>query len=148
MFLILGLSKKAQSNMNSTTPEQFHFKDDGNIPNSKHPLLLYRDAFEGRKDKGATWLEKHFKENNWYNSWRWGIFPYHHYHSTSHEVLGCFQGSALLHVGGKNGEKVKIEAGDIVVIPAGVGHKCISHSSDFTVVGAYPNGSSYDLMRA
>lgn len=133
--------------MNSITPEQFLFEDDGRIPNSKHPLLLYSDAFEQRVDEGAKWLENRFKKNNWYNSWRWGVFPYNHYHSTSHEVLGCFQGNALLHLGGEGGDKIKIKAGDIVIIPAGVGHKCISHSADFTVVGAYPNGSSYDLMR-
>jgi len=147
MAFFLGLSTKAQLNMNSITPEQFHFKDDGKIPNSKHPLLLYRDAFELYGDEGASWLEKQFKENNWHNSWRWGVFPYHHYHSTSHEVLGCFQGRALLHLGGESGQKVEIHAGDIVIIPAGVGHKCVSHSPDFTVVGAYPNGSRYDLMR-
>lgn len=147
MLLLLGYSPKKQSDMDSITPENFVFKDDGKIPNSNLPLLLYRNAFEKRGDEGAQWLEKHFKENNWYNSWRWGVFPYHHYHSTSHEVLGCFQGDALLHLGGETGEKVKIKAGDIVIIPAGVGHKCISHSSDFTVVGAYPNGSSYDLLK-
>lgn len=147
MLILLGYSPKPQSDMDSITPEQFVFKDDGKIPNNSLPLLLYRDAFENRGDEAARWLEEHFKENNWYNSWRWGVFPYHHYHSTSHEVLGCFRGNALLHLGGENGKKVEIEAGDIVIIPAGVGHKCISHSSDFTVVGAYPNGSSYDLMR-
>jgi len=53
----------------------------------------------------------------------------------------------LLHLGGEQGEKVNVEAGDIIVIPAGVGHKCISHSGDFTVVGAYPNGLSPDLNK-
>ena len=133
--------------MTSPTPKQFLFKDNGKIPNSPLPLLLYHDAFRQRGDEGARWLESRFKENNWYNSWRWGVFAYHHYHSISHEVLGCFQGTALLHLGGESGQKVTIKAGDIVIIPAGVGHKCISHSRDFTVVGAYPNGRSYDLLR-
>lgn len=41
---------------------------------------------------------------------------------------------------------MKAQAGDIIVIPAGVGHKCITHSSDFTVLGAYPFHLSPDLM--
>lgn len=62
-------------------------------------------------------------------------------------MLGVFSGSALLHLGGEKGEKVNVQAGDIIVIPAGTGHKCISHSDDFTVVGAYPNGMVPDLNK-
>lgn len=125
----------------------FYFKDDGIIPNSKFQLLVYQNAFTERGNAGAEFLEKKFKSNSWYNSWRWGVYPFHHYHSTSHEVLGVFQGNALLHMGGPKGEKINVKAGDILIIPAGVGHKCISHSDDFTVVGAYPNGMSYDLIK-
>lgn len=128
-------------------PDKFYFKDDGSIPNSQNPLLLYRNVFSGRGDEGAKWLEETFAANNWKNSWRWGVYSFHHYHSISHEVLGVFSGSALLHLGGEKGEKVEVQAGDVMVIPAGVGHKCISHSNDFTVVGAYPNGTSPDMNK-
>lgn len=132
---------------NNTSPAKLYFKDDGSIPNSRYPLLLYRDAFTARGDAGADWLEKRFAANNWSNSWRWGVYPFHHYHSNTHEVLGVFSGSALLQLGGEKGDKVNVNAGDIMVIPAGVGHKCLSHSDDFTVVGAYPNGLQPDLNR-
>lgn len=128
-------------------PEEFVFKSDGIIPNGRLPLLVYRNAFSERGNSGAEWLEHTFKANNWYNSWRWGIYPFHHYHSNTHEVLGVFQGSAEVHMGGSKGKKMKISAGDILIIPAGVGHKCLSHSDDFTVVGAYPNGMEPDLVR-
>lgn len=129
-----------------TEPEVFYFKDDGNIPNSKYPLLLYRNAFSKRGDKGAAWLEQHFLNNNWSNSWRDGIFTFHHYHSITHEALGIYSGSALVHLGGEEGSKINIQAGDIIVIPAGVGHKNLE-SDDLGVVGAYPGGMMYDLMR-
>lgn len=127
-------------------PETFLFKDDGIIPNSKYPLLLYRDAFRGRGGAGAEWLERHFMENNWSNSWRNGIFTFHHYHSITHEVLGIYSGSALVHMGGEAGTKLTVVAGDIIVIPAGVGHKKLE-SESLGVVGAYPGGMMYDLMR-
>ena len=60
-------------------------------------------------------FEQLFTENGWPGAWRNGIFSFHHYHSTSHEVLGIYAGKALVHLGGENGEKVNIEAGDIII---------------------------------
>ncbi|MDN3547778.1 cupin domain-containing protein [Mucilaginibacter aquaedulcis] len=127
-------------------PEKLYFKDDGKIPNSKYPLLLYHNAFELRDNEGADWLEKHFAANNWTNSWRNGVYSFHHYHSTSHEVLGVYSGSVLLHLGGEQGQKVKVKAGDIIVIPAGVGHKNLG-SDNLGIVGAYPDGRSWDVNK-
>lgn len=126
-------------------PETFFFKDDGEIPNNKFPLLLYRNAFSERNEKGAAWLEQIFLANNWSNSWRNGIFDFHHYHSVTHEVLGIYSGSALVHMGGEQGKKLTVTAGDIIVIPAGVGHKNLE-SEDLGVVGAYPGGMMWDMM--
>ena len=126
--------------------EKLYFKDDGKIPNSKFPLLLYRNAFAERQETGAAWLEQKFASHNWTNSWRNGVYSFHHYHSTSHEVLGIYAGTALLHLGGEQGQKVKVSAGDIIVIPAGVGHKNLG-STSLGVVGAYPDGRNWDLNR-
>ena len=145
---LLAFSPNIKKFKNSTRmkPEEFLFKDDGKIPNSKYPLLLYKNAFFQRNDEGAEWLEKHFSAYNWTNSWRNGVYPFHHYHSTSHEVLGVYSGTALLHLGGEQGQKVKVEAGDIIVIPAGVGHKNLS-DDNLGIVGAYPDGRSWDINK-
>ena len=127
-------------------PLQLLFKDDGKIPNSKYPLLIYKNAFLQRGSDGAQWLEDHFASLNWSNSWRNGIYDFHHYHSTSHEVLGVYSGRALVQLGGEQGEKLTIEAGDIIVIPAGVGHKNLG-GENLGVVGAYPDGRTWDINR-
>lgn len=142
--LMLVLPVNAIASMN--TIKQLNLKDDGVIPNNKLPLILYKNAFDERGRQGAQWLEERFRSNNWTNSWRNGIYSFHHYHSTTHEVLGVYSGSALVHLGGEQGEKVRIEAGDIVVIPAGVGHKNLG-SENLGVVGAYPDGRRWDLMK-
>lgn len=117
------------------------FEDDGKIPNNQDcALLIYKNAFT-TKDQPREIL----KENNWSNAWRGGVFSYHHYHSNSHEVLVVDGGSGELHMGGESGSKIKIEFGDVLIIPAGVGHKLLNSSRDFAVIGAYPNGKSYDL---
>ena len=146
---VLGLSLLAIPKFSwaeTPEPKTLYFKDDGKIPNSKYPLLHYRDVFDARGSEGASWLEQRFADNEWTNSWRNGVYSFHHYHSTSHEVLGIYSGKALLHQEGEQGEKVEVNAGDVIMIPAGVGHKNLD-SENLGVVGAYPNGRSWDLLR-
>lgn len=126
-------------------PIQLTFKDDGKIPNSHLPLLVYKGVFaEDTLDADA--MIAHFKNNGWRNAWKNGVYDYHHFHSITHEVIGIYQGFATLQFGGENGKQITVEAGDVVVIPAGVGHKRMDQSDDFAVVGAYPNGCDFDIM--
>ena len=121
----------------------YHFKDDGKIPNSKYPLVIYKSVLP----KDASMIEKIFESHRWSNSWRDGIYSYHHFHSIAHEVLGVYQGSALLHLGGEKGQRVQVNMGDVIIIPAGVGHKCLESTDDFKVVGAYAGGRDWDIMK-
>ncbi len=120
-------------------------KDDGTFPNNKLPLILYRQAIEISGADPAAAVEKVFHENKWGNSWRNGIYPYHHYHSTAHEVLGIYAGKATVQLGGPEGITVELTAGDVVVIPAGVAHKRLDSDSKFACVGAYPPGQEWDM---
>lgn len=116
--------------------------DDGRFPNNgERPVLVYHGAVDVRPES----IESLFASNGWTGSWRNGVFPYHHYHSNTHEVLGCYRGSAQIQLGGDTGDVYELAAGDVVVIPAGVAHKRLSQSPDFHVVGAYPEGRSPDM---
>jgi len=128
-------------------PQQFRFEDDGIFPNSVLPLLLYWQAFTSEAEDLGSVVEQRFAENDWTNSWRNGVYSFAHYHSATHEALGVFCGAATLRIGGEHGKDVEVHAGDVVVIPAGVAHQNIGASADFAVVGAYPNGREWDLLR-
>ena len=125
--------------------EIFRLAPDGAIPNSTHPALVYRAVFSQRDDAGAQWLERRFADNGWTDAWRWSVYPFHHFHSNTHEVLGAFAGKALLQLGGEHGPEVDLRAGDVVVIPAGVAHRKLRESGGFQVVGAYPEGREPDM---
>jgi uncharacterized protein YjlB len=124
---------------------ELRFEDDGVFPNSRLPVLLYRGATEG---DGPEALERLFAKNDWPPQWRDTVFTFHHYHSRSHECLGVATGHATLRLGGPHGQEVRVEAGDVVVIPAGVAHQRVVASTDFMVVGAYPPGEEdFDTLR-
>jgi uncharacterized protein YjlB len=126
------------------TPETHTFEDDGGIPNSRFPALVYHGVPEARR---ATDCEKLFAANHWLGAWRNGIYPFHHFHSTAHEVLGIVSGRAIVMLGGQDGREFEIQRGDVLVLPAGTGHCNLRASDDLLVIGAYPDGMHWDLRR-
>jgi uncharacterized protein YjlB len=132
----------------STLPQQLRFSDDGVIPNSRFPVLLYRAVLPAQADRAAA-FESLFSSHAWPAQWQAQVFDYHHYHSNAHEVMGIANGQARLMLGGPSGQEIDVNAGDVVVLPAGTGHCSLQQSADFLVVGAYPRGQEdYDIQRA
>jgi len=120
--------------------------DDSKFPNNGLlPVLVYVQALELPPLGAGLIVEEIFESNGWTNSWQDGIYSYHHYHSTAHEVLGIFQGSARIQFGGPGGVALLLEKGDVVIIPAGVAHKSIDVYDNFLCIGAYPKGQEYDM---
>lgn len=119
---------------------------DGEFPNNALlPLLIYQQTLHIPEVNPDKIVRDFFETNDWNNAWTDGVYDYHHYHSTAHEVLGIIRGSARIQFGGPNGIAVLLEKGDAVVIPAGVAHKAIDVYDDFTCVGAYPSDQTYDI---
>ncbi|MFZ0043648.1 MAG: cupin domain-containing protein [Solirubrobacteraceae bacterium] len=125
-------------------PETMHLAASEGIPNSPLPVLVY-PGVEGAGDAASA--EALFAGNGWLGAWRDGIFDFHHFHSTAHEVLAITAGSATVALGGPDGETVEVSRGDVLVLPAGTGHRNLGSSDDLLVVGAYPDGMSWDIRR-
>jgi uncharacterized protein YjlB len=125
------------------SPKTYFFSDDGVIPNNVLPVILYRQVVDSVDC--SDWLEERFKENMWLNNWRDVVLPYDHFHSNTHEVLGLGRGSVSLKIGGAHGQIIDLRAGDVILIPAGVGHYSIVTHTDYLFVGGYPNGQAWDL---
>jgi uncharacterized protein YjlB len=108
------------------------------------PVLVYHGV-EAAGDAAAC--EALFAAHGWEGAWRDGIFSFHHFHSTAHEVLGIVGGGARVTLGGPHGETFAVQAGDVLVLPAGTGHCNAGASDDLLVVGAYPDGMEWDIRR-
>lgn len=129
--------------------QALHFDDDGETPNNPRlPLLLYRAAVKvaGERDPALP-FERAFARNGWPDGWRNGIYSFAHFHTTAHEVLGIARGRATVQFGGASGKALTVEAGDVVVLPAGTGHQRLDSTPDLLVVGAYPKNARVDQHR-
>ncbi len=129
--------------------ETLQFTPNGRVPNSRFPVLIHRAAITA--DAGmdlADAIEETFRRHDWLNNWReLGVYDYYHFHSTTHEALGMARGRITLRLGGDGGTIVKLTAGDILVLPAGTSHIRLENSSDSQMVGGYPEGRDWDLIR-
>jgi uncharacterized protein YjlB len=143
--LFIVCSMNAQINKNSKVVS-IQFEENNNFPNnSTLPVLIYKNVFEFEDANPAQSIEKVFAKNNWGGMWRNGIYNFHHYHSSAHEALGIYGGWAEVQLGGPGNKVLRIEKGDLVILPAGIAHKKIDSGDGFAVVGAYPPGQSPDM---
>ncbi|NDV00518.1 cupin domain-containing protein [Pseudoroseicyclus tamaricis] len=125
--------------------ERHTSRPEGHVPNSRFPLLIHRGAIPGG---GAGAVREVFRRNGWTNNWDYpGIYDYAHYHSTTHEALGVAAGWIELELSVSGGIRVRLEVGDVVVMPAGVSHAMVGGSDDVLFVGGYPEGRDWDNMR-
>lgn len=126
--------------------EIYHIKDDGTFPNNiALPVIVYTKVLNLPDWFAGNAIRQLFKKNNWKNSWKSGVFEYHHYHSITHEVLGICKGKTTLLLGGEHGVILEVERGDVLIIPAGVAHKNLGKENSIQCIGAYPEGKDYDM---
>lgn len=131
-----------------TEPEAMMFEPSDWVPNHpSFPVLLYTSVVEGEDSGRALAFEEQFSQNGWQDVWHNGIFPFPHYHSQAHEVLGIAKGHARLLIGGSTGKIIEAKAGDCLVLPAGTGHMRLEATADFLVIGAYPPGQEADILK-
>jgi uncharacterized protein YjlB len=108
------------------------------------PLLVYSQI---TTHPNPEFLEELFARNRWPAAWRNGVFPFHHFHSNSHEVLGVYEGEVTVQFGGDAGVALTAAPGDVIILPAGTRHKKLSSRGALGIVGAYPEGSDPDMCR-
>jgi uncharacterized protein YjlB len=128
--------------------ESFLLDANGWVPNNARlPVLIWHGAIDPRESDIAGHFEALFAQNGWPPQWRDGVFDYHHFHSTAHEVLGVASGEAELIIGGPKGRVIALNTGDAILLPAGTGHCLLTAGRRFQVVGAYPPGQQWDIRR-
>ena len=108
------------------------------------PLLVYPQV---TGSISPEYFENLFTRNRWPAAWRNGVFPFHHYHPNSHEVLGVYEGEVTVQFGGDAGPGRNGHPGDVIVLPAGTAHKKLSARGSLGIVGAYPEGSRPEKKR-
>jgi uncharacterized protein YjlB len=130
------------------SPQRLRLPKKQDIPNSNLPVLIFRKLLPPSETAKASAFRRAFQKNGWVGIWTDTIYDYTHFHSNAHEVLGIASGKVTLRLGGDDGRLVRLKAGDMLVLPAGVGHRRVSDDEGLKVVGAYPPGQAhYDMKR-
>ena len=147
IYRIPAKMKAHKSSRHASSIFRVYLRGDGTFPNNPEcPLLIYKDAFRGTPEEASSLLSL----NGWTLPWAWGVFKYHHYHSTAWEVLLCIKGTADIQFGGPSGPTCTVGVGDLILIPPGVAHKQVKEEGNFTLLGSYPkeqNGDGVDTLR-
>ncbi len=125
--------------------QSHYLKDNGAFPNNHLPLLYYPSVLLMQGPFPAGEVKELFAQNDWKNSWQAGIYTFHHYHSNTHEAIGVVRGETILELGGENGLRLKIQKGDVLILPAGVAQKNLGDENAVVCIGAYPRGKEYDM---
>ncbi|KAL2395332.1 hypothetical protein ABEF93_003980 [Exophiala dermatitidis] len=119
------------------------------IPNTSiqgQPLMIYHSVFT---NPSASTIESHLNSVGVVcPAWRYTMYSETHFHSNTHEVLSIASGSAKCCFGGEqNDGRVEpvLQKGDVVIVPAGVGHRLLEDYGGFQMVGSYPPGKSWDM---
>lgn len=116
---------------------QIAVRANNGVPNNPDfPALIYPRAL--REGCSADAVMQLYALNGWGRAWVYGVFDFHHYHYAAHEVLSVISGRGRLQLGGEEGTCHDVGAGDVVVLPAGFGHRLVGADRLFSVVGAYP----------
>ena len=109
------------------------------VPNNPdHPAVIARNVLGGaHDDRAVRGLMEH---NGWGHTWSSVVFDYHHFHPDAFEALAVARGSATLVLGGPQGQTVEVQAGDVMILPPGFGHRRLGMRDGFVICGAYPPG--------
>ena len=133
-----------------TLPEAYHLTPTEHVPNSALPVLVYRSVLP-RPYSEASAVEA-LEKNQWTHGGTFKHFPTHHFHSITHECYAIYKGSTRFLFGkgpldeDVNGIEVDLQAGDVIVDPAGVAHCNLRSSDDFEYIGVYPKVSRFQTI--
>lgn len=135
-----------------TEVRRISLSSDGHSPNSlPHglPALLWKEG--ASEFLSSAKINARLQERGWSPQWTFPMFKESHYHSTTHELLTIFRGSATLLLGGtdddvdksQDGEahaRIEVQKGDVLLLPAGYAHRAIADRDGFCMIGSYPVG--------
>ncbi|KAF2223473.1 hypothetical protein BDZ85DRAFT_261644 [Elsinoe ampelina] len=131
----------------NVSPEIYHLTPTAHVPNSKLPVLIYRNVLPRPRNEASSIAA--LEKNDWIHGGTFKHYPTHHYHTVTHECYAIFNGTTRYLIGkgplddDVPGIELDLEAGDLVIQPAGVAHCNLRSSDDFAYIGVYPRGSPH-----
>jgi uncharacterized protein YjlB len=128
--------------ISSLSPRIIRIPDHGRFPNSASGLpVAHYHPFDpvNAASVNPSSVEALVCKHGFQPQWRYAMFDFYHFHSTTHELLVPFRGTATFVLGGT--EHVDVSAGDVLLLPAGTARRAEKMEGNFCMVGSYPTNA-------
>ncbi|KAJ5601252.1 hypothetical protein N7510_010786 [Penicillium lagena] len=135
--------------MGPIEPEQYFLDPTPHVPNSRLPILVYRNAI---LDPSPRKILNIIEPNGWLKGGQWKAYKVPHFHAACHECYAVLQGKTTYQLGigptdpkfnvkgEPYGMRLTVQKGDVFVLPAGICHASLESEGDYEFIGLYPNG--------
>lgn len=137
--------------VNKVPPETFYVLPTAHSPNSRLPVVVYRNALNNPSFESICAA---MQTKDWVEGGHWTIAKVDaaavpHFHSNAHECYGVIRGTGHYLLGkspidpdvDSNGQPVGVKftanAGDVFIYPAGVTHFVTQTEGEYEIVGLY-----------
>ncbi|KAL9086625.1 MAG: hypothetical protein Q9165_007068 [Trypethelium subeluteriae] len=84
------------AHLKKVEPEKFYVRPTPHVPNSKLPILVYRDVLQ---DTSPETILSTIEPNGWLKGGQFKTYPVPHFHCLAHECYGIIKGSSTYLLG-------------------------------------------------
>jgi uncharacterized protein YjlB len=129
-------------------PRVVFFENPADVPNSRLTVLIFRSVLVPGIPAKPDLFRKRFRKAGGAVCGQTRSSITRIFIRTRMKFWEFIEGKVTVRLGGEQGRLFRLKAGDMLLLPPGVGHRRVGDDKGLKLIGAYPRGqSNYDMKR-